>query len=69
VGAFSLGQAAPSLQDFSVALGAAGFIYDVIDRVGVCVPYILSSNNTLQNMCKYTVLFRSLRLTLSLLED
>ncbi|XP_065886098.1 ATP-dependent translocase ABCB1-like [Dysidea avara] len=32
VGAFSLGQAAPSLQDFSVALGAAGFIYDTIDR-------------------------------------
>ena len=33
VGAFSLGQAAPSLQDFSVALGAAGFIYDTINRV------------------------------------
>ena len=35
VGAFSLGQAAPCLQDFSVALGAAGFIYDTIDRVSV----------------------------------
>ena len=33
VGAFSLGQAAPSMQDFSVALGAAGFIYDTINRV------------------------------------
>ena len=33
IGAFSLGQAAPCLQDFSVALGAAGFIYDTIDRV------------------------------------
>jgi len=35
VGSFSLGQAAPSLQDFSVALGAAGYIYDTIDRVRV----------------------------------
>lgn len=33
LGGFSIGQAAPSLQDFSVALGAAGFIYDTIDRV------------------------------------
>ncbi|XP_065884882.1 ATP-dependent translocase ABCB1-like [Dysidea avara] len=32
IGAFSLGQAAPSMQDFAVALGAAGFIYDTIDR-------------------------------------
>ena len=36
LGAFSLGQATPSLQDFSVALGAAGFIYDTIDRVSSC---------------------------------
>jgi len=36
VGAFSLGQAAPSMQDFSVALGAAGFIYDTINRVSQC---------------------------------
>ena len=36
LGAFSLGQATPSLQDFSVALGAAGFIYDTIDRVSGC---------------------------------
>ena len=32
LGAFSLGEAVPSLQDFAVALGAAGFIYDTIDR-------------------------------------
>ena len=40
LGAFSLGQATPSLQNFSVALGAAGFIYDTIDRVsGSTCPY------------------------------
>ena len=40
LGAFSLGQGTPSLQDFSVALGAAGFIYDTIDRVsGSTCPY------------------------------
>ena len=33
LGAFSFGQTTPGLQDFSVALGAAGFIYDTIDRV------------------------------------
>ena len=38
MGAFSLGQAAPCLQDFSVALGAAGFIYDTIDRVSGNMP-------------------------------
>jgi len=32
-GAWTLGQAAPNLQDVSVALGAAGYIYDTIDRV------------------------------------
>ena len=36
VGAFSLGRAVPSLQEFSVALGAAGFLYDTIDRVNDC---------------------------------
>ena len=35
IGAFALGQGAPALQDFSVALGAAGFIYDTIDRVSI----------------------------------
>jgi len=33
VGAFSLGQAATCVEDFSAALGAAGFLYDTIDRV------------------------------------
>ena len=35
IGALSLGQAAPCLQDFSEALGAAGFIYDTIDKASV----------------------------------
>ncbi|OQV12032.1 Multidrug resistance protein 1A [Hypsibius exemplaris] len=33
VGAFSLGNAAPSLQEFATARGAAAFVYAVIDRV------------------------------------
>ena len=33
VGAFSLGNAAPSLQEFSAARGAAAFVFEVIDRV------------------------------------
>ncbi|XP_065886141.1 ATP-dependent translocase ABCB1-like [Dysidea avara] len=31
-GAWTLGQAAPNLQDFSVALSAAGYLYDTIDK-------------------------------------
>ena len=53
VGAFSLGQAAPSLQDFSVALGAAGFVYDTIDRVSDCMPFVLYNTtclNAIRNM-------------------
>ena len=33
LGAFSLGQATPCLQDFSNAIGAVKFIYNTIDRV------------------------------------
>ena len=51
IGAFSLGQAAPSLQDFSVALGAAGFIYDTIDRVSDCVPFVLCNTTCLNAVC------------------
>lgn len=33
IGAFSLGNAAPSLQEFAVARGAAAFVFQVIDRI------------------------------------
>ena len=54
LGGFSIGQAAPSLQDFSVALGAAGFIYDTIDRVSRFSSVVkgkLSGTVVLPNVC------------------
>ena len=33
IGAFSLGQAAPNLEDLLTAAGASGAIFDIIDRV------------------------------------
>ena len=33
IGAFALGQGAPNLQNLLQAAGAAGTIYDIIDRV------------------------------------
>ena len=46
LGGFSIGQAAPSLQDFSVALGAAGFVYDTIDRVSEFIGVTRTGRNT-----------------------
>ena len=37
IGAQILGHASPNFQDFATARGAAGEIYDTIDRVSVCV--------------------------------
>ena len=55
MGAFSLGQAAPSLQDFSVALGAAGFIYDTIDRVSDYMLFVFYNTTCLNVMiCNMT---------------
>ncbi len=35
IGAFSLGMAAPNLQHFATARGAAHIVYQLIDQVGV----------------------------------
>ena len=35
IGAFSLGQAAPNVESVLTALGAAGEVFETIDRVGV----------------------------------
>jgi len=36
VGAQYLGQAAPNLQDFTIARVSAKVLYDIIDRVRIC---------------------------------
>ena len=36
IGGFSLGQAFPNLENLITAAGAAGTIYDIIDRVRPC---------------------------------
>ena len=41
IGAFALGQAGPNMEALFTAAGAAGTIYDTIDRVSHLTVYIL----------------------------
>ena len=41
VGAFDFGQAGPNIQNLVQALGAAGGIYEIIDRVSGLIEYTL----------------------------
>ena len=41
IGAFALGQAGPNMEALFTAAGAAGTIYDTIDRVSRLTIYIL----------------------------
>ena len=65
IGAFALGQAGPNMEALFTAAGAAGTIFETIDRVSDCTTNLVSmhvDSNLALVLALHLVLFTNLRL-------